>query len=308
MAYGTTVDALCERVRRDSLLGSRGPLYTLAADPGAAGISVTINEVPDGVGPGSLIGIGAELLYVQQVNNPSKVLTVIRGFMASTASAHAVGTVIEVDPRFPKAALIDYAQNEIQSWGAQLWRVVSLDVPVTPGQRSYDLIGVTGDVYFLLDVRVGPPVGDGSVGVSWSADAWVHADARLVREMDVSEFASGLNLQLLHGPRSVSTARVSLAQPLDLSTFDLTTDLVADVGCEESWLEIVELGCRKRALASSGVARTDWRAGGASRDAEQATVFDLLRTTQMAGAEHLVLFSTAATELRADWPYRRTVG
>jgi hypothetical protein len=308
MAYGTTVDALCERVRRDSLLGSRGPLYTLDVAPDAVDVSIVVNEAPDGVGPGSLIGIDSELMYVQLVNGPSKTLTVIRGYMGSTAAAHLTGTVIEVDPRFPKAALIDYAENEIKSWGAQLWRTVTLDVPVTTGQRSYDLVGVTGDVYFLLEVRLGPPTGDGSVGVSWSADAWPHADARLVREMASSEFASGFNLQLLHAPRHVTTARVSIAQPLDLSTFDLSTDLVADVGCEASWLEIAEIGCRKRALASSGVSRTDWRAGGASRDAEQATVFDLLRATQIAEAERQVLFSTAATELRADFPYRRTVG
>lgn len=307
MAYGTTVDALCERVRRDSLLGSRGPLMTLAVDPGAAGTSIVTNEAPDGVGPGSLIGLGAELCYIIDVNAPSKTLTVIRGYLASTASAHDVDTVIEVDPRTPKAALIDHAENEIKSWGAQLWRTTFITLDVSPNLRTYDLAGATGEIYFLLDVRLAP-AGSTSLASPWSSNAWAHADARLLRQGDTANFASTFGLQLLNHPGHSGDAVVAIAQPLDLSTFDLSTDLIADVGLEASWIEIVELGARKRALASSGVARTDWRAGGMSRDAEQATVFDLLRATQMAEAERQVLFSTAATELRSDWPYRQSVG
>lgn len=307
MAYGTTVDALIERVRRDSLLGSRGPLYTVSVDPGINDTALEINEAPDGVGPGSLIGIDAELLYVQSVNAPLKTLTVIRAYMGSTATAHDVGTIIEVDPRFPKAALIDYAENEIKSWGQQLWRTQFAEVEVTPNQRAYNLTGADGVIYFLLDVRMAP-AGTTELSSPWSSNAWPHADARLLRQSDPDPFVSTYGLQLLNHPTHAGIALVAYAQPLDVTTFDLATDLQGNVGLRPEWIEIVELGCRKRALGSSGVSRTDWRAGGMARAAEQATVFDLLRTTQMAESERQRLFADAATNLRAEWPYRRTVG
>lgn len=309
MTVGTTVDNLLDRVRRDALLGSRGPVHTLASDPGAGGEMFDFNEDITHIGVGSLLAVGAEIVYVKDVDISAHTVDVIRGYLGSTASAHDVGSVVEVDPRFPKAALVNYAQYEILSWGNELWQTTTKDISVVDTQRTYDLDGVTGEVYFLLDVRLKPVSPTTNWGIDWSGDAWVHADARLLRDMSASEFASTFGLQFLHTPRHDTTARVALAQPLDVSTFDLNTDLVSGVGLETNWIEIVEAGVRQRALGSSSVmARTDWRAGGMSRDAQQATVFDLLRTAQFADLQRNMLFTKAATDLRSRWPYRRTVG
>jgi len=79
-----------------------------------------------------------------------------------------------------------------------------------------------------------------------------------------------------------------------------------DVGLRTQWLEILEHGCRMRALQTSVIARTDWRASGHARLAEEASVGDQVRALQMAQQMHQIAFAKAANELRGEWPYRST--
>lgn len=298
MAFATTVDALVERVRRDALLASRGAVYTLGQAYTAGGTTVTLNETPTHIGQGSILAIGYELFYVVSVSAGTKQVTVIGAFHGSTAADHDAGAIVEVDARFPKAALIDYAEQEIRSWGKALWRVTSADLEVDQGTRTYDL-GITGDIHYVLDVRVKPVDSDNA----WTRDAWVRAQVRLLRGMSVSEFASGVAIQFTQAPARDTTVRVTVAQPLDLSPFTSSTDLVTDVGCKAEWLDIVEMGTRYRAMAATVVGRSDWRTGNMTRSAEEVSTFDVMRATQQAQSMRDVRLAHEATQLRAEWPY-----
>lgn len=306
MTLGTTVDNVLQRARRDAHLGLTGPVYTLAAALNDTETIIQLNEDPMHMAHGSMLAVDAELMHVMEVVMGSHSLTVRRGMFGSTAAAHADDSIVEVDPRFPKAAALDWAEQEIRSWRNQLFRIVTLDLPVSQSERTYDLTGVDPlGVVFLLDVRQQPLFSsiDELWGVSWAGDAWPRVEARLMRDMPTVDFPSGYALQLTHFPRTTTSLRVAYASDFDFAPFDLTTDLVADVGLDASWLDIVEQGVRWRALQSNLMSRTDWRAAGMSRDAEEVTLFDIVRSVDMARSLRDRRLADEALTLRSHYPY-----
>jgi hypothetical protein len=304
MALGTTVDDLCERVRRDALLSLFGPVYTLDGAVSASATSLILTESPEHMTTGSIVAVDGELFLVRSIDEPSRTLTVVPGHFGSTTAAHADGSLVEVDPRVPKAALIDWAEQEIRTWKRQLFRVETLALPVTRAERTYDLTGVTDDIMFLLEVRQQPQSATGDdFSATWTGDAWPRVEARLLRDMPAAEFTSGYALQLTHFPRYGLDLRVAYASDFDLSTFDLTTDLVTDVGLEAGFLLVLEQGVRWRALSAGLVSRSDWRATGMARDAEEVSLLDVVRATDMARSLRDRALADEAVALRGRYPY-----
>lgn len=307
MSFGLTVDALCDRVRRDAQLGVYGPVYSLASGVSASATSLVLNEAPEHITVGSFLAVDAEMYRVTAIDSGSSTVSVIPGFHGTTTAAHNANALVEQDPRVPKASLLDWAQHEIGSWKKQLFRVQTVELAVDSTERTYDLPTVT-DIDFLLEVRAAP-TGAGAqmddYGASWTGDSWPRVEARLLRDMTglTGTPFTGTGLQLTLYPRSTTTLRVVYASAFDLSTFDLTTDLVADVGLEEGHLDVLEQGLRWRTLSSGIVARTDWRGQGMIRDAEEVSLLDIVRAVDMARSLRDRRMSEEALALRSRYPY-----
>jgi hypothetical protein len=305
MTLATTVDALLERARRDSLMASRGPVNTLSAAYTAGGTTLDLNETPTHIGIGELVSIDYELFYVQEVATATKQVTVIPGYFGSTPANHAENAIMEIAPRFPKAALLDHLEMEIRSWGNELWRVDPITLTSATTERTYDLAGVTGDVYFLLEVRQKPTgTSTNFWNFSWTQDAWPHLPGRLVRQMEAGEFASTYALQLHRIPTSTTELRVVLARPFVLTTLAGATDLVATVGLRADWLEILEYGVKMRALETAAIGRSDWRISNMVREAEEVSALDTIRAVSHFRDMRQLRFTKAGVDLRAEFPYR----
>lgn len=306
MTLGTTVDALVERVRRDSLIASRGPMYTVGSGGYTAGaVTITLAETFTHIGQGSVLTVDYEAFYVKEATAATKTVSVIPGYFGTTQANHAAGAVVEVDARFPRPALLDHAHQEILSWGNELWRVSAVNLTLNTNEHTYDLAGITGDIYFLLDVRQ-KPLGDTSQfwNFSWTGDAWPHLDGRLLRRMDTAEFASGTALQLRNKPRHAGVARVAVAQPFDLSAFISSTDLISAVGLNQGMLQVIEFGTKARALGANVIGRADWRTGSMARAAEEVSALDTVRAVQVFSQMRDLELARAANNLRSDFPYR----
>ena len=312
MALGTTVDSLVGRVRRDALMASRGPVYTLDGAYTAGGVSLVLNESFTTIGIGALISIDYELFYVQATNQGTRTVTVIPGYFGTTQANHADNAIVEVDPRMPASMLLDFAEMEIRSWGSELFRVTPIEVGVTARDRTYDLgIAAGQDIYSILDIRIKPPAGAQSSSwwnFNWVGNAHVRSQARLLRNQSVSDFPSGYALQLNEAPRRSTTVRVWLAQPFDLDPFTGSTDLVSAVGLKPDWFDIVEFGARWRALQGIAVGRTDWRRGSMSRESEEVSAVDTIRAASQAADMRTLRFTKAAVDLRGEWPYQERFG
>lgn len=301
----TTVSALCDRVRRDTGLAQTGPLYTLASATLAGATALPLNEDPEHFNQGITVAVDFELFHVQSVDVGSSTLTVIPGYHSSTQAAHDQNAIVEVDPRIPKASMLDWIEHEIRTWRTRLFRVVTVDIPVTTSTRAYDLTGAT-DVDFLLGARL-MPTGTPSTNFSWTGDSWPNVEVKVLRGMDAASFASGFALQLLAPPRTATTLRVAYATDFDYSGFDgvtpQDTDLVDDVGLETGWLSILEAALTAKMLDHSLSARTDWRASGMSQDSEGVSPLDVLRAAEHARSRRDELMSHHYLALRSQWPY-----
>jgi hypothetical protein len=297
---GTTVDAVIERVRRDAGLGLTGPTYTLRTAYTAGDPTIEVNETPDHMSQGSIVSIDTEMFYVTSVSAGSSLLNVIGGYYGTTAANHLDGSVIEVDSRLPKPALVDWAQHEIMSWRGQLFRVAEETVDTNVSERTYELdVDVEPD--FLLDVRA-RPLGE-PVEWSWNADAWPRVKARLLRRMPGADFTSTFAVQLRRPTRTMTSLRIVYASFFDLDPFELSTDLIADCGLTLGQLGVLEEGLRARALSAGLVARTDYRATGMSRDGEETTLIDIVRAVDMARSLRDRRFAEEALDLRKQFPY-----
>ena len=305
MAMGTTVDDFVERVRRDSLIASRGPVYTLGANYTTPATQLTLTEQITHIGYGSVLSVDYEMFYVTNTNTATGLVDVIPAYFGSTGANHTEGTVVEVDARFPRAALMDSLEHEIRSWGNELWRAEPVDLDLDVNHRTYDLAGISGDVYFLLEFRQ-EPMGTSTNfwNFSWTADGWPHIAARLLRRMDLAQFPSGYAVQLKKKPTHSSAGRAIIAQPLDLNPFTASTDLVADVGLKHEWLDIAEFGVKYRVLNSALIGRSDWRAGGMARDPEAVSALDTVRAVSHFAELRQMRLAKAGTDLRADYPFR----
>lgn len=286
------------------MLSSYGPFYSLAAAVDDTETMISTHEHIEHITVGSILAIDAELLRVSEVHHGTDGLTVVRGFHGSTAAAHDVDTLIEQDARTPKAALLDWAELEIRSWSKVLFRVVTQALTAAVNERAYDLTGAT-QVDYLLEVRSAPLGSSASLlGSMWAGDSWPHVEARLLRDMPTADFASGFAVQLTSFPRFAGALRVAYASPFNLTTFTLATDLVDDVGLDHNYLDILEAGLRARTLSASMTARTDWRAAGMARDAEEVTVLDVVRAADMARSHRDRRLAEEAVNLRSRYGYR----
>lgn len=287
------------------MFGSRGPVYTLGSTHTTGDTSIVLAETPDHIGIGSIVSMGYEVFYVQSINVPSKTLTVIPGYLGTTPATHTTPAVIEVDPRFPKSMLFQHVEEELRSWGQSLPRVTSVNLGGATNERSIDLAGVTGEIYHLLDVRAEPETASQLLGGwSWVGDSWAHVRSRLIRGLDTAQFPSGYALQLLHYPHRSGQIRVTVSQPLNLAGLASGTDLETTCGVEANWLDIINYGVRARCLAGDVASRSDWRAAGHARDAEESNVLDLIRGGSQAAEMRNDRFTYEAMEFRAAWPYR----
>jgi hypothetical protein len=300
VSFGATLDATIERVRRDALLGLTGPVYTLRTAYTAGADTLEVEQSPSHMSMGSIVSVDAELFHVIEVDTGSKILNVSPGFYGTTETNHALGAVVEVDPRVPKASLMDWAEHEIESWKGKLFRVVEASIDTDVSSRVFNLPNATA-VDFILDVRAAP-LGE-PVEWSWTGDSWPRHRARLLRNMPTADFASGFAVQLQRPTRTSTTLRVAYASPFDLDPFDLNTDLVATCGLRRGHLGVLEEGIRWRALSSGIVPRTDWRATGMSRDAEQVSLLDVVRATDMARQLRDQRLADEALDLRKQFPY-----
>lgn len=294
MSFGTTLDDVVSRVRRDWQATLRPTVFAVGATYTAGDTTLHLDGDLAGLSEGSIAAVGTNMLYVTAVGATS--LTVLPGWEGAPQSDAAAGDFCEIDPRIPKLSLVEWAEQEIDSWGSQLWRTATAEVSISSSSRIYDFAG-TDDVIFLLDVR-GRPVGSSG---TWLGGSWPKLKTTLLRDVPVADFASGRAIQFETFPAGTSAVRIVYATPFDLDPFELTTDLVTDCGLERSHMDVLEAGLKHRLLDSGLVTRTDWQGAGMSRDAEEVQALDIVRAADMARARRDRRLAEEALELRRVW-------
>jgi hypothetical protein len=239
----TTVADLIESTRRHLFTSYRAEFNFLTDTITAAATTLALDISPlTGVGRGTVLGIGDELLFVKSVS--TQTCTVARGWQGTTAAAHTSGATVEINPRFPNAIIRDAIRDEIRSWGNQLYRVDSYPITATT-DTAYDL--PIDPFIQVLDVRRSSTADE-----RWKRVTLYEVD----RHANTTSFPSGCALQIQQDIPTGSTIQVTYSAPFDLTYIEDGIEAVEDIGLAESMLDIPPYGAAWRLLSTREVPRT----------------------------------------------------
>lgn len=304
-AAAGTVGGLIEETRRLLFQNSKSEYNFLSGAHDSSTTTFTFSDALGGVTAGAYLAVGDEVVYVRSTSGSTA--TVVRGMLGTTKAAHADGSMVEVQPRWPKPFIRDALKDEIRTWPQDLFQVTHVDVTASSSYFSQGVdLGITGEWYYVLAVRHTPDaVTDSTSSLVYSKNwpAVRHFD--IFRNAPTGDFASGTGI-IINEKVPSGTVRVVYAKPFDISTFADDTDLAGDVGLDGAMFDIPPMGAAWRLLSGAETPRSDTRAQGVSRRANE--VPELTAARQARGIKDLrdERLGEEVARLRARYPVRHT--
>lgn len=255
----STTSQVITRAHRQLLSGVVEERNKIAATITASATSCVLSYDLGSVRTGSVLEIDTEQMYVWEVVESTKTLTVERAFNGTTAAAHTGGTVVVVNPRFPRNQIFEAITDELADLSSPvngLFQVKVLDFVYNGSDRQVNL-PAAGTVIDLIDVR----------SRNKSDDYQQVRSFKLLRDMPTKDFGSGLALQLdqdaYHGDMRV-TFRAPFSKPA------AEADNLQNVcGFPESAEDILVIGAQIRLMAPREIKRNFTESQGDTRRSDE---------------------------------------
>ena len=255
----STAGALLDRVNRQLLSGTIEERNKLAATVDSDDTSFVMSYDLAGLRAGTVFEIDSELVYIWEAVSGSKTLTVERGYMGTTAASHTVGAVVTLNPRFPKAQMLEALNQDIDDLSSPLnglFRVVSTSIDYNGSDRQTDLTGATS-VIDLIDVRLR----------YLDSDYPVIRATRLQRDLPTADFPSGFAIVF---DESVMAGSLRVRYKAPFSRVSALTDSLQSVANVSTTMEdILELGVMSRVLSVREVKRNFIESQGDTRRSDE---------------------------------------
>lgn len=257
----TTAATVIDRTLRQLLSGTVEPRNKLSSTITSSATSVVTTYALEGLRQGQTFEIDSELFYIWEADNGTKTLTVERGYAGTTAAAHSAGALIKVQPRFPRAQLLEAINDELADLSSPvngLFAVKTMDIDYNGSDIMIDFEGVT-DVIDLL-----------SVSVRYLTDDYpVARKVRLVRDVPTDDFPSGLALRFDQGVFP-GRLRIVYKAPFTAASSE-STNLETTSGVQSSLIDLLVLGCQIRMMAPREIKRNFTESQGDTRRAEEVS-------------------------------------
>jgi len=207
--------------------------------------SVILSEPMRSVLEGAEIEIDSELMRVVSVSGQTA--TVKRGQRGTTATTHADGSNVFVNPRFSVFGILSDMNATLAILEAEgLFKETAVEVTYNPSVSGYDLTG-SSTVLDVLEVRWqddGPDKRFPKI-TSWS----------LLRNMNTSDFASGNAIVLDSSANPGRPIRIRYSAPFTRITV-LTDDLQSTVGLTASMNDLLWVGAAIRQMEGRDTRRS----------------------------------------------------
>ena len=255
----TTAATILNRASRQLLSGTVEERNKLASTINDSATSVVLSYDLGGFRAGSVFELESELFYIWEANTATKTLTVERGYAGTTAASHTTGVLATLNPRFPRAQMLDALNadiDDLSSTANGLFKVVTTDLTYNGSDRQINLTGAT-NVIDLIDVRL-----------RYTSDDFpVIRNVRLQRELPTSDFASGFAI-VFDEPVMAGTMRVRYKTPFTRATSE-SSDLTTNCGLPSTCDDLVELGVILKMMNGREIKRTFIESQGDTRRAEE---------------------------------------
>lgn len=255
----STANALLERVNRQLLSGTVEEQNKLHTSINSGDTSIVLSYDLAGLRTGVIFEIGLELIYIWEALGASKTLNVQRGYAGTTPTSHSAGSIVKINPRFPKAQMLEALNQDIDDLSSplnSLFYVNTLNIQYNGSDRQVNITGATS-IIDLIDVRLR----------YLNDDFPVLRKVRLQRDLPTSDFPSGFSLVFDELVMS-GTLRVRYKSPfVRLSSVSDSIQSVAKV--PESMEDILELGVMSRMLSVREVKRNFIESQGDTRRSDE---------------------------------------
>jgi hypothetical protein len=288
------VSTTVERIRRQLSSGYRFEINLLNGTITDTDTTLSVLlPITAGLQPGAMVFIGVEAMRVTAVSVANSTIDVLRGQQDSTAVAHTDGDEILINPRFSPLDIFDAMQDEIASYGPQLFRVDTQEFAVADVQDTLELPIAWNDCYTVLDVRR-------QWADNGNVSSWPRVKFRFQRLGPSA--TSGQSIIRFIDTMQTGTVYVQVARPFVLDSFTMATDLIADTLLPESMLDVLSMGTKLRLLVDNENGRTARTAQDEPRRAEETPVGATVQPYQFNNALYRNRRQEEVNKLRALWP------
>lgn len=263
----TVAEAIDET--KDHIYGNTRPVVDMlgaALDTTNTTVTLTVTAA---VAKGTILSVGLETMYVVSYNPESFQALVIRGWRSSPASTHETGDPVEINPRFATHRIWRALQSDILSWPNDLY--VPLEYAFEPASPA-----ATGGNNLQVELEDEHDNVTRLIAVRWADNNgyWHSAPRARLRQRDGLHHVVEFGDLFTGGEMSII-----LATPFDMSAFELTTDLVADVGLQESMTDIPPLGAAWKLVGVDEIRRSQRQVAQESRMAEEVPPMHMMQTS-----------------------------
>jgi hypothetical protein len=265
----TTTAVVIDRTLRQLLSGTVEARNKLTTTLTSVSTSVVVDYPLEGLRSGQVCEIDSELMYIWSTDVPTKTLTVQRGFNNSTAAAHTAGAVITVNPRFPRAQVLEAINDELSDLSSPmhgLFQVKTLNIDYNGSDAMINLTGVTSIIDLL------------TVSVRYMTDDYpIARKIRLVRDMPTDDFASGFALRF---DQAVFPGRLRVVYKAPYTaTAAEATDINSTCGVQETATDIVALGAQIRLMSPREIKRNFTESQGDTRRSDEVATGAIANST-----------------------------
>ena len=255
----TTAATVINKTLRQLLSGTVEARNKLASTVNSSATSIVCTYALEGLRAGQIFEIESEVFYIWAADTTTKTLTVERGFNGTTAAAHTAGAIVTVNPRFPRAQVLEAINDEVLDLSSPingLFQVKAVNFTYNGTDRMINLTSAT-DVIDILNVSVR----------YLSDDYPIARKVKLVRDLPTDDFASGFALKF---DQAVYPGRLRIVYKAPYSSVTTeATNLNTDCGIQESIEDIVVIGTQLRLMAPREIKRNFVESQGDTRRAEE---------------------------------------
>jgi hypothetical protein len=255
----STVGTVIDRTVRQLMSGTVEERNKTVGSLTASATTVTMQYDLGGIRPGGVIQIEAELMYVWEISAGAKSATVERGYNGTTATTHAAGSIVTVDPKFPRAQILEAINAELDDLSSPmngLFQVKTVDL---------DYNGT----WAMLNIPTNDKIID-LVGVSLryiATDYPIIRKLRLIRDLPTDDFNSGYALRF---DEPVRAGRMHIVYKSPFTNVTSETQNIQNIaGLPSSCEDILMMGAQIRLVSPREVKRNFTESQGDTRRAEE---------------------------------------
>lgn len=255
----STVGTVVDRTIRQLMSGTVEERNKTVGALTAASASIVFQYDLGGMRAGGVIQIDNELMYVWEVSQGSKTVVVERAWNGTAAATHASGSVAIVDPRFPRAQIIEAINAELDDLSSPmngLFQIKTMEVNYN-GVWSMINLPTTDKIIDLV-----------SVSLRYLATDYPKIRrCRLIRDLPNDDFNSGYGIRFDEQVRAGRMIIVYKAPFINVTSE--TQNLQNIAGIPSSCEDILIMGAQIRLVSPREVKRNFTESQGDTRRSDE---------------------------------------